>query len=199
MYTIRRFKGDCPPWERAECLSINWFGWGGDYRPETEAALLYQEGRGFWLRFRCREERPRTRIAEHNGTVCHDSCVEAFINFQPETDRRYLNLEINAAGVYLLHFGEAGKRRPAEEGEERLLIHPSRAGAWWEVTAFLPQTLLRRLYGGWEAAPGGILRGNFYKCGELRPRHHAAWQPVKTAAPDFHRPEFFGRIKMDDI
>ena len=88
MYTIRRFKGDCPPWERAERLSINWFGWGGDYRPETEAALLYQEGRGFWLRFRCREERPRTRIAEHNGTVCHDSCVEAFINFQPETDRR---------------------------------------------------------------------------------------------------------------
>ena len=70
MYTIRRFKGDCPPWERAERLSINWFGWGGDYRPETEAALLYQEERGFWLRFRCREERPRTRIAEHNGTVC---------------------------------------------------------------------------------------------------------------------------------
>ena len=36
---------------------------------------------------------------------------------------------------------------------------------------------------------------NFYKCGdETQKPHYLSWNPVKTSKPDFHRPEYFGKL-----
>ena len=37
--------------------------------------------------------------------------------------------------------------------------------------------------------------GNFYKCasGSSQP-HYLSWNPINTEKPDFHRPDFFGKI-----
>ena len=49
-----------------------------------------------------------------------------------------------------------------------------------------------------ESFSGLHARGNFYKCGNMLPkRHYLSWAPVKTPAPDFHRPEFFGPIDFE--
>ena len=42
------------------------------------------------------------------------------------------------------------------------------------------------------------MRGKFNKCAEATSQpHYLSWAPIKTPAPDFHRPEFFGDIILD--
>ncbi|MDD6236825.1 MAG: carbohydrate-binding family 9-like protein, partial [Clostridiales bacterium] len=39
------------------------------------------------------------------------------------------------------------------------------------------------------------LRGNFYKCGDkTKHPHFGMWNPINNEFPDFHLPQFFGRI-----
>jgi hypothetical protein len=41
------------------------------------------------------------------------------------------------------------------------------------------------------------LLGNFYKCADdTENPHFLSWNPIETAQPDFHRPEFFGEIYL---
>jgi hypothetical protein len=42
-----------------------------------------------------------------------------------------------------------------------------------------------------------VSNANFYKCGDdTSKRHYLSWNPVKTAKPDFHRPEYFGILNF---
>ena len=46
---------------------------------------------------------------------------------------------------------------------------------------------------------GKEITANFYKCGDdLTVPHFVSWNPIKTEKPDFHRPEFFGKLKFKD-
>jgi hypothetical protein len=39
---------------------------------------------------------------------------------------------------------------------------------------------------------------NFYKCGDGTPEpHFVTWNPVGTENPDYHRPEFFGKVLFE--
>ena len=41
------------------------------------------------------------------------------------------------------------------------------------------------------------IQANFYKCGEETAHpHYLSWNPIKTSRPDFHRPEYFGELKL---
>ena len=41
------------------------------------------------------------------------------------------------------------------------------------------------------------LSTNFYKCADKSDHpHFVSWNPIDTAAPDFHRPEFFGIMEL---
>ena len=42
------------------------------------------------------------------------------------------------------------------------------------------------------------MRGNFYKCDENAGAPFGSWAPVTAPAPDFHRPECFGRILLTE-
>ena len=76
-------------------------------------------------------------------------------------------------------------------------------------------SLERKEYGtegelaGWQTAiciPFGLIgmdggnlpeniRANFYKCGDKTAHpHFLSWNPVEVPHPDFHRPEFFGKL-----
>ena len=63
------------------------------------------------------------------------------------------------------------------------------------VGIFLVIAFLRILYPEFSLRSGVSFRANCYKCGDktVHP-HFLAWNAVETAAPDFHRPEFFGKM-----
>ena len=146
------------------------------------------------------------RVTEDNGQVWTDSCVEFFLELD---DRGYYNFETTCIGRMLLGFRKphaaavhadarvmASVRRittlPAEPFAER------EGDSRWSVTlAIPPQALFRHDLKTWN---GLEARMNLYKCGDnLSHPHFLSCRPIATEKPDFHRPEFFERVKFQDI
>lgn len=79
------------------------------------------------------------------------------------------------------------------QGVGALNAHCTRSETGWDLYYSLPFSLLRLFFPAFH--PHGIMRGNFYKCGDLtQQEHYLAWNRVACAEPDFHRPEFFGEL-----
>jgi hypothetical protein len=150
------------------------------------------------------EKRVRIQYLEFQDPVWKDSCVEFFIDPFPEKERGYINIETNAAGAMLIAFGPDRETRtpiPREDlpGLEIATsvqgrIEGEHGADYWTLSYRLPLGLFEKYYGS-VVTPGRQARANFYKCGdEIDPPHFGAWNPVLVAEPDFHRPEFFGRV-----
>ena len=68
--------------------------------------------------------------------------------------------------------------------------------------ASVPQIALRRRlavladwFPGFAPASRMEMRGNFYNCGDFKPRpHYAAWNDIPEVVPDFHRSKYFGKL-----
>jgi hypothetical protein len=139
-----------------------------------------------------------------NGEVWKDSCVEFFVT--PADDGIYYNFEFNCAGTCLL---AAGTSRNGREAARNNVIAPIRRNpslgrhpfgerkgeTEWDMTLVIPYTCLFKHP---DYLPAGkTVRANFYKCGDdLTVPHFLSWNPIGTAQPDFHRPEFFGTVKF---
>ena len=92
----------------------------------------------------------------------------------------------------------------ASNGQEKhrkhdLLPDRSFAGLWkaWTLISRKPLSL-EQSENNFDIVQNGGLRGNFYKCGDLTATPHwGSWNPVGTGAPDFHRPEYFGKMPLE--
>lgn len=150
----------------------------------------------------------RAMNTEDNCHQWEDSCVEVFI--KDPGNGNYYNFEINALGKVLACIGtsrEGRIARPAQEMEEILRFGdrlPVAAGndlnpagndleglQSWRVGVVIPFHLIGI---DPENLPESI-SANFYKCGDKTAHpHFVSWNPVGTEKPDFHRPEFFGKL-----
>ena len=130
-----------------------------------------------------------------------DSCVEFFV--EDPDGRLYYNFEINPLGKVLAARGASrtGRvQRPREEMQQILRTaqlegeQDFEGGIWnWRVTLVIPFELI----GVDSEALPEQLRANFYKCGDKTAHpHYVSWNPVETPAPDFHRPEYFGQLRL---
>lgn len=174
------------------------------YAPEVQFRMFHTGDR-LLLRFDVRERYTAALVTEDNGEVWTDSCVEFFI--APDGEG-YYNFETTAIGRMLLGYrrsrnvgvvhapGEvlATVRRtttlPPEPFAER-----EGDNRWSLTLAIPPRALFRHELDSWE---GVEARANLYKCGDrLSHPHFLSWRPIRTAQPDFHRPEFFEPIKFN--
>lgn len=175
---------------------IDRYCWGGAYRPEAFARVGWN-AQGLNVLMAAREETIAARETRTGGAVCRDSCLEFFVRPFLD-DARYLNVEVNAAGVAHIGLG-AGRadRLVLDRVPEGMDIAVSaHAGAWWAVSYRLPSALIRALFGR-ELEPGALMRGNFYTCDETIHPHFGAWSPVDTPAPDFHQSGYFGYLSLE--
>ncbi len=139
---------------------------------------------------------------EDNGRQWEDSCVEVFL--QDPDGKDYYNFEINALGKVLACSGPAREGREKRAPEEmadilRFSQHDGVAGENleglhnWRVAVVIP---FYQIGIDPEHLPESI-RANFYKCGDCTAHpHFLSWSPVQTGKPDFHRPEFFGKLRL---
>lgn len=150
------------------------------------------------LKYYVKEPFSKATYFEANAPVYKDSCVEFFIGFNGEPE--YYNFEFNNAGACLLGYGSGKQRallspslihsikyvRAFKSTGENDLIH-------WELTLLIPFTVL--CFHHISSISGMKCRGNFFKCGDDLPvPHYYAWSNVISATPEFHLPDFFGRI-----
>ena len=166
---------------------------------------MFHTGALLLLRFDVEEQCTAARVAEDNGRVWTDSCVEFFL--APGDEEGYYNFETTCIGRMLL-----GYRRTHADAVhapaaimERIARTPTlgsepfaeRTGDnRWRVTlAIPPEALFRHTIADWS---GLEARMNLYKCGdELSQPHFLSWQPIATPRPNFHVPEFFARMKFE--
>ena len=160
-------------------------------RTMSHLVILYQV-RGYDL---------RAWALQDNEMVCHDSCCEFFV--ADPSDGTYYNFEMNCIGTL-----KAAKRRNREDyrlfDEEqlsRILRHSSLERSQinvsgihsWQVAMCIPFELM-----GFSAdnIPESV-NANFYKCADKSEHpHFLSWNPVGTLQPDFHRPEYFGKLEF---
>lgn len=180
--------------------------WPGAYPYAPQVVFrMFHTGRHLMLRFDVAERYTAARVTEDNGEVWTDSCVEFFIALD---EKGYYNFETTAIGRMLL-----GYRRSRNEGVEhaaadvlasvkRTTTLPAEPFAEregdnrWSVTLAIPaEALFRHALSDWS---GVEARMNLYKCGDnLSHPHFLSWRPIASEKPDFHRPEFFERVKFN--
>lgn len=190
-----------PEWEAVPPAAIACFPWGGEYRPRAFARLCRVGADCLRLRMWCAEPSPRAVNAAPDSPVYQDSCLEFFV--RPEQAAMYFNFEMNARGTLLCEIGRPGRRQYfPQAGLARPACRPLGAAELpepgWGVELSLPLGLFTAAF-GLPSFAGGSLRGNFYKCGDRTAApHYGCWAPVRAPRPDFHRPEWFGRLLLPD-
>lgn len=144
----------------------------------------------------------RARTMQDNVESWLDSCCEFFVSHP--TDGTYYNFEMTCIGTLL-----GGKRKSRTDSHpidlkqlarvKRLCSLERRQCEFkdeifsWTVAMVIPFDVM----GIDKDNLPSTLRGNFYKCGDLTAHpHFLSWNPVGTPAPDFHRPEFFGKLVL---
>lgn len=177
-----------------QTFAITHYPWDKfNYQPKTSITLEYTP-EGYQVHMTSYETELRTEETAHNGPICQDSCMEAFINFTPDASDSYLNFEVNPKGIMHLGFGNGRHGRILAElcDIEKLQIKPEIFSDRWEVSFLIPTELIKKKFPAYTHLPGKKLKGNFYKCGDLSVfEHFGCWAPITWEEPDFHRPEFF--------
>ena len=170
------------------------------YAPEVEFAIAH-DSRSILIRFDVEEDNPRAETMVSNGPVWEDSCVEFFVR-EPGS-RYYFNFETNCIGTGLAaqrlsredfkHFDEARMARIIRRSS--LPFGKTDLGhTRWSLELEVPFEIICE-----GPVPPSALEANFYKCGDKTAvPHFLSWNKVETPAPDFHRPEFFGKLIIDN-
>ncbi|WP_226042632.1 carbohydrate-binding family 9-like protein [Natrinema sp. DC36] len=220
-YTITRAQSDVPlgdavngtPWEEAAEFRIDEFSWyEGGPKPLTTGRVCYDD-EAIYLQFFVEDPDIIAAVTELNGPTFEDSSVEFFADPTPDEDSMYVNFEPNCCGQFKLAWQAAGWQ---ERGIDRDLVSPELASRisvrtsvpgpttagdsadnWW-LAAAIPFDVLSRLTGR-EIAPtaGTEWRGNFYRSGVASDSQKATWNPIEKPVPDYHSPEYFGRLRFE--
>jgi hypothetical protein len=181
--------------------SVPWEGFGK--KAEVHFALAHAN-ECLFLKFFVKENSLKACYSKTNDPVYKDSCVEFFIAFNGE--KEYYNFEFNCLGTCLSAYGtETERRKILPEGViarinsfskiKRINFYQKEAFLW-ELSLMIPVEVF--CMHEFTQLRGAVSKVNFYKCGDNLPeRHYLSWNHIKSDMPNFHLPEFFGKITFN--
>ncbi len=177
--TVPRLSIDCPLWSQPAGI-------------QAFAQLCYDDT-ALYVKLTAVEAQIRAEHKDPLDFPCEDSCLEFFFCPMPG-DTRYFNIEFNPNCC--LYLGLAHNRYDLV----RLLPPRSafspraeRTQDGWSIAYQIPFSFIRLFFPDFQAVPGGSIRANCFKCGDLTPNpHFLSWNPIDHPTPDFHRPQDFG-------
>lgn len=217
-YEVRRTETSVPltgdvngtVWENAAVANVDSFTWSeGEPGPKTVVRGLH-DGEALSLQFHAEDDEIAAAVTELNGPTFRDSSVEFFANPVPDDRDMYFNFEVNCCGTFKLAWQEydwrakgIGRDEISSSLAEEIDVETSVPGptkeprpddeSWW-VAVRLPVSTLAAFTGcDVSVGPDTTWLGNFYRSGV--PDHRkATWNPIRTDEPEYHSPEYFGRI-----
>lgn len=183
--------------------TINSANWHKDfpYTPLTSFTTAHGD-KYLYIDFFTRCNFLRAENFEDQSPVSEDSCVEFFV--QPVEGGEYWNFEWNCIGTMNAshRLERPHPTRLSAEELARVKRHSSCGDRpfcelegifTWNLVIKIPLDLFGVEYKGEPVE----MRGNFYKCASKATQpHYLSWNPIETPHPDFHRPEFFGKITL---
>lgn len=191
-------------WDGIMPAEIDCYLWEENgYSPKAYAKACHT-GQSIHVLLGAFEKEIKAVYEEMNEPVYKDSCLEFFIQPDPEKDGRYLNFEFNSKGVLLLGLGWDRNDRVLLDKEAlklfdiKAFVKPAGDINEWGVEFRIPFGFLKQLFPGFETASPGNMKGNFYKCGDdtLHP-HFGCWSRIASDNPDFHVSRFFGTLVLE--
>jgi hypothetical protein len=176
------------------------FPWKKDFpfAPKTTVTVSYDDDA---IKYHLVSYETNLRAVEtaHNTPVCQDSCMEVFMQYAPATDERYINLEINPNGaVYnAVRYDRARSQKIDPADVDMLGVKTAIYDDRWELDLTVPKEYIQKHIPTYRHGKGNVIRGNFYKCGDLTGHpHYGCFSNIEWAAPDYHRPEFFAEFEL---
>lgn len=192
---IISYQPEQPDWSRIPAAAIDCCQWNYSADVSAMAQLCY-DSEAIHVRLSATEPHIRAEEKGETGMPCLDSCLEFFFSPDPHGDT-YFNIEFNPNCCVYLGIGtdRYDLIRLLLPGENPLNAKVERTEDGWCITYHIPTAFIRRFFPEFKAESGAMMRGNFYKCGDLTPKeHYYAWNPVECPQPDFHRSEYFGKL-----
>lgn len=205
-YTLKITDRIPTDWSDIARADVDSYSWGGAERAyKTYGQLSYaktgDDKTGLYIRLFCEEKKPVSKETQLDGMVCMDSCMEFFFGMRDKGSDSvyYLNIESNSLGVTFMSFGKEryGRVFLSELGIERFPVRVNITSDGWEVLVFVPEKDLKKIFGLSDINENTEMMGNFYKCDENANAPFGSWAPIVAPAPDFHRPEYFGKIVIE--
>ena len=195
--------------ETPEILLNNFMGEKPTHFPETRARLKYDEDH-IYVVFQVQDRFVKAIATETNGRVYEDSCVEFFFSPGEDIDRGYFNFEANCKGIYLFQYhpkNDGSKGSFTEKEYNQITIShsldrdaevESTEPETWTLEYKIPFSILSKYIPVVMPKPGVVWRANFYKCADKTSHPHwLTWAPVEHPTPNFHLPEYFGRLTFE--
>lgn len=169
------------------------------YIPDVSFTIAHAPGYIF-LKYDVFEQEVMSIFSMSNDPVYRDSCVEFFICFAD--DKNYYNLEFNSLGTCLMGYGPDRDHRnllPEEligkiQTTSRIIKNENTDNKLgWQLTLIIPLEVF--CFQKISQLQGKSANANFYKCGDdLAVPHFLAWNNINTPQPNFHQPDFFGKL-----
>ena len=200
---------DKEQWKDVESVSItNYMGEIPAFKPKAQAKMAYDKD-NLYVIFKVEDKYVRCITDRINGPVWRDSAVEFFFSPDVEKPLQYFNLETNCGGTPLMQFhaNVDGRRESKRIPEEDILqieivasmpkiVDPEiTEEITWTIEYRIPIAVLQKHSAITMPAKGVEWRANFYKIAEITSNpHYITWSKVDLPRPQFHAPEYFGRI-----
>lgn len=189
--------------EETSADKVAYANWPGEYPyvPEVLVNFAFSD-KVLALLYRVKEEHILGSVLENNASVWDDSCVETFI--KDPVSEGYYNFEVNCIGTKLaahrlsrtdfelFEEEKIAKVRCIASLPHQQIDMRNAADSQWVIGLMIPFSIL-----GLDRAPES-LRGNFYKCGDKCDQtHYLSWSPIGLPEPNFHCPDFFGKLNLE--
>lgn len=170
-----------------------------DYCPKTTFAMA-KSSKYIYVRFDVNGEDLRAVNTQNLSPVAQDSCVEFFL--QVPGSPEYWNFEFNCIGtVNASHRVERPNATRLNDNQIATIKRFSSCGTQpfdeitgehaWSLTIAIPLSMIN-------ATEAQYIMGNFYKCADKTSHpHYLSWCPIKSEKPNFHLPQFFGKIVFE--
>jgi len=194
MVTIARLK-HFDEVEGCEKLPIGYKLWGTESDIEAYGQMGYVENKEWVVKLTAKETDPLARYKNDEDPVYLDSALEVFLNFDPE-NIYYINLEVNANGALLCHYGKRKDRAPIET-EEKIGVIVNKGIEEWSVILRIPYLVIAKCFENVKLQKGSDMSFNLYKICEMEDnRHFISHTFIPTETPDFHMPQYFAHAKL---
>lgn len=218
IYKVPRLAKSLTPdadWNKAEWQNIpalqltHVMGEHKAFMPKVEAKLAH-DNEAVYIIFKVDDCYVRCVSNTINHRMWEDSCVEFFFAPDLQLPGRYFNLETNCGGTALFHYNLEQKREKFIYAPEKvlqlevahslpqLILDEITEPVCWTLEYRLPITLLKEFAEVKTPLSGTSWRANFYKCGDKTSNpHFITWAEVKHPVPNFHLPDFFGKLQFE--
>jgi hypothetical protein len=188
-------------WLAADPVGDFVFPWYESGKKEQTDVRVLWDDEYLYVLFRCEDENISAHYLQRNSAPYRDDCVEVFIAPNAENSLWYANNEINCLGTWLVGYHKDEINEYVLP--EHILVGRSHKGTMnneddtdecWIIELGIPFSSIVNYEAQLPPSDGNIWGINFNRCGgDVNPQY-SQWRASKTAGPNFHRPEDFGRL-----